>query len=185
MKECDWKALEDEALKDGASAVRRVDVPKVKIGTWPRMKCQFGCRNYGKTLCCPPYVPDLSTTRDFVKDYKNGLLVRYTVPIEMKDVKDWMKMETDINNGLLDVLIKVEKAALMKNYYKAFALKAGRCSLCEKCNLEKCVHPEIARPSLEAFGIDVFALASDNGFDARMFSGPIKELNIYGMVLLD
>ena len=68
---------------------------------------------------------------------------------------------------------------------KAFALKAGRCRLCEKCNLQHCVNPTKARPSLEACGIDVFALARDNGFGMDVVTGPITKLEIYGMVLVE
>ena len=46
------------------------------------------------------------------------------------------------------------------------------------------MHPTKARPSLEACGIDVFALARDNGFDMDVVTGPITKLDIYGMVLV-
>ena len=57
--------------------------------------------------------------------------------------------------------------------------------MCEKCNLQHCVNPTKARPSLEACGIDVFALARDNGFAMDVVTGPITKLDIYGMVLVE
>ena len=39
--------------------------------------------------------------------------------------------------------------------------------------------------SLEACGIDVFALARDNGFDTHVLTGPVKEVSVYGMVLVE
>ena len=98
---------------------------------------------------------------------------------------DAKKVDTGVTNGLLEVLLKVERSAMLKNYYKAFALKAGRCRLCETCNLKHCVHPLEARPSLEACGIDVFALIKDNGYRSEMLTGPVKKLPVYGMVLID
>ena len=47
------------------------------------------------------------------------------------------------------------------------------------------MHPTKARPSLEACGIDMFALARDNGFDMDVVTGPITKLDIYGMVLVE
>ena len=57
--------------------------------------------------------------------------------------------------------------------------------MCEQCNLKKCVHPAKAHPSLEACGIDVFALANDNGFNIQVITGPITELKVYGLLLVE
>lgn len=185
MKREDMIELMKEARKAGAADVKMVDVTKVKRGVWPRMKCQFGCPQYGKCLCCPPYTPDLSQMNEFLNEYTLGILVKHTMPIKLEECRDWQEFDIRLTNGLLDILLKVEKAAMMKNYYKAFALKAGRCGLCRVCNLKQCIHPESARPSLEACGIDVFALAHDNGFDTRVLTGPVKEVSVYGMLLVE
>ena len=52
--EKDLQVLIEKALAAGASAARVVDVNTIKTGSWTRWKCQYGCPNYGKTLCCPP-----------------------------------------------------------------------------------------------------------------------------------
>ena len=155
MTEQDLQDLIKEAKEAGASDAKKVDIASVKLAAWPRMKCQFGCPNYGKTLCCPPYTPELPFMKQFIGEYKNGIIIQYTVTLTEEDCKDWTKVDTGVTNGLLEVLLKVERSAMLKNYYKAFALKAGRCRLCETCNLKHCVHPLEARPSLEACGIDV------------------------------
>lgn len=185
VTEENWKSLEELALSSGASAVKRVDVTRVKRGQWPRMKCQYGCAQYGNSLCCPPYTPTLSEMNRFLDEYKDGLLVQYSMPYPKEKGLDWQQFDIDITNGLHKVILEVEKAAMMKNYYKAFALKAGRCRLCKVCNLKKCIHPEEARPSLEACGIDVFALAEDNGFHAGMYTGMVDKVSVYGMVLIE
>ena len=102
-----------------------------------------------------------------------------------KDMASFADTDLKMSNGLLEILLNLEKEAFFMNHYRAFALKAGRCRLCEKCNLKKCVNPTKARPSLEACGIDVFALANDNGFEMKVITGPIKELKIYGLVLVE
>lgn len=46
--------LMKEARQAGAADVKMVDVTKVKRGVWPRMKCQFGCPQYGKASAARP-----------------------------------------------------------------------------------------------------------------------------------
>ena len=181
----DLKTLQAKAVELGASAAKIVSIPTVKTGAWTRMKCQYGCPNYGATLCCPPYAPDYETTQKFLSQYQYGLLVEYTFPLDPNAKQDFASADLKMSNKLLDILLTLERDAFLANHYRAFTLKAGRCRLCEKCNLQKCVHPTKARPSLEACGIDVFALATDNGFPMQVITGPITELKVYGMVLIE
>ena len=185
MLKKDEKALLAKAKSLGATDAKFIDVKKIKVGAWTRMKCQFGCPNYGQTLCCPPYAPTYDATQAFLKEYKKAMLVQFTSPMPQGKKVDWVKVDMDISNGLLKLLLGVEREAFLLNYYKSFALKAGRCRLCKECNLKKCVHPLEARPSMEACGIDVMALANDNGYKAEILTGPVKELKIYGLVLVD
>ena len=85
----------------------------------------------------------------------------------------------------LEILLNLEREAFLQNHYKAFALKAGRCRLCKECNLKQCVNPTKARPSLEACGIDVMALANDNGYQAEILQAAVPELKIYGLLLVE
>lgn len=180
----DLEELCHKALQLGASAAKTVDVSKIKTGRWTHMKCQYGCPNYGSNLCCPPYTPDFAETAKFLSEYSQGIIVEYILPIKEKSV-DFEKLDLHLSNNLLDILLELEKAAFLQNHYRSFALKAGRCRLCAKCNLEKCIHPLKARPSLEACGIDVFAFANDNGFKMQVLKGPVTELKIYGLLLVE
>ena len=93
--------------------------------------------------------------------------------------------DLSMSNGLLEILLNLEREAFLQNHYKAFALKAGRCRLCKECNLKQCVNPTKARPSLEACGIDVMALANDNGYQAEILQAAVPELKIYGLLLVE
>lgn len=183
--EQDLQALQEKATSYGASAAKIVDVSTIKIGSWTRIKCQYGCPNFGSNLCCPPYTPSYEKMQQFLSEYKYGIIVEYTINCPELTADNFNTVDIQLCNNLLEVLLKVERDAFLLNYYRSFALKAGRCRLCDKCNLEKCVHPTKARPSLEACGIDVFALANDNGFNMEVITGPITQLKIYGMVLIE
>ena len=181
----DLEELAGKALKLGASAAKIVETAKIRTGAWTRMKCQYGCPNYGLNLCCPPYTPGYEQMREFLAEYHKALLVEYTFPLKEQESTDFAAADLSMSNGLLEILLTLEKEAFFQNHYRAFALKAGRCRLCAQCNLKKCVNPVKARPSLEACGIDVFALANDNGFTMRVLKGPVKELKIYGLLLVE
>ncbi len=181
----DLQGLLDKALALGASNAKIVEVKNIKTGAWTRIKCQYGCPNYGLTLCCPPYTPDYAAMQKFLAEYELGILVECTFELAQGDYKNYIASDTKISNQLLELLLALEREAFLQNYYRAFALKAGRCRLCAKCNLVKCVNPTKARPSMEACGIDVFALANDNGFPMQVIKGPVKELKVYGLVLVE
>ena len=179
----DWQTLEDKAKSLGASAAVPVKVSTIKTGAWTRMKCQFGCENYGRTLCCPPHTPSAEFMKQFLSEYEWSLLVQLPIPIP--ENTDWKTYNKVICKRLTDVVVGTEREAFLLNYYRAFGLKAGRCWLCDTCNLQHCVHPDLARPSAEACGIDMMALAADNGFNSRVLRGPVKEFHIYGLILIE
>ncbi len=181
----DLEELRSRACELGASAAKIIDVAGIRTGAWTRMKCQYGCPNYGLSLCCPPYTPGYEQMREFLAEYTKAVLVEYTFPLKEDDHTDFAAADLSMSNGLLDILLALEKEAFFQNHYRAFSLKAGRCRLCAQCNLKKCINPTKARPSLEACGIDVFALANDNGFRMRVITGPIRELKIYGLLLVE
>jgi predicted metal-binding protein len=178
-----FKALVAKAKELGASDAKIIEVASIKTGAWTRWKCQFGCPNYGHKHCCPPNVPTYRETREFLKEYKHGLLVQFTYKLTAADLKNYAQRDVQIGNETLKVLLQLEKAAFLENYYKAFALKGGTCHLCETCG-EFCNHPTQARPSMEAVGIDVFAFAADNGYKIEVMQGAEQELKIYCLVLL-
>ena len=52
------------------------------------------------------------------------------------------------------------------------AFFAGRCMLCEKCNVENgtCLNPQMARFSPEAMGINMLKTAKNAGMDLKFHS---------------
>jgi len=60
-------------------------------------------------------------------------------------------------------------------YRFSAGLSGGPCELCDRCVGQKsgapCKHPLKARPSMEAFGIDVFKTAENAGMPLRCPEG--------------
>ena len=124
--EKDLQVLIEKALAAGASAARVVDVNTIKTGSWTRWKCQYGCPNYGKTLCCPPYSPDYEATQRFLSEYQKGIIVQYTMQLDPTGPADFERADLQLSNELLRILLELEREAFLLNHYKAFALKAGK-----------------------------------------------------------
>jgi len=179
-----YDRLREKAMELGAVDTKIIKVGDIRTGAWTRWKCQFGCPNYGKRRTCPPYAPTYEETQKFLAEYEDAMLVQFFVPLTQEDMKDYASRDRSVSNAFARDMAALEREAFLLNYYKAFALKAGTCYLCEKCTLTTCAHPDLARPSLEAVGIDVFALARDNGYEADVIDKNSRGYHVYCLLLI-
>ena len=75
--------------------------------------------------------------------------------------------------SILEIVSKLESAPFYDGHYLAVGFSAGSCfsSLCDPklgCTVlkgEKCRFPLMARPSMEAVGIDVYSLIASFGWE--------------------
>ena len=150
---------------------KMIMVKDILVSEWVRWKCKYGCPDYGKWLTCPPYSPTPTETRALLKEYKRALLFR------MKPDKRTM----------LKRLTNLERRIFLNGHHKALAFSAGSCKLCKTCNIRSgsCRKPEIARPSMEACGIDVFETARTAGYQLSVLKDRVSEFTYFGMVLVD
>jgi predicted metal-binding protein len=156
------------AKRWGADDVRTIGPDTVFTATWVRLKCQYGCGGWGGCLTCPPHSPTPETTRRMVDEYGTILLVH---------MREWRAVRT--------LIPKLERAAFLDGFYKAFGIASGPCDLCDDCNLKSCVRPREARPSMEACGIDVYQTARTNGFPIEVCRDRDAEQNYYGLLLVE
>ena len=158
------------ATASGMIDPKLIRVKDIVLGEWVRWKCKYGCPDYGMWLTCPPYSPTPTETRALLKEYKRALLFR------MKPDK-----------GKLKSLAKLERAIFLEGHRKALAFSGGHCNLCSTCNIPSriCRKPEIARPSMEACGIDVFETARRAGYQISILKDRNSEFTYFGMVLVD
>ncbi|QXE17381.1 DUF2284 domain-containing protein [Clostridium sp. 001] len=163
----------EKAKELGAYNAKIISTDTIKTGAWTILKCRYGCKNYNTSYCCPPKTPSYKETQNIIDCYSTGLIVQS---------KSDLVATTKIIN-------KLENEIFLSGYYKAFGFGAGPCRLCEKCNMEHCAHPQEARPSMEACGIDVFATVRESGFPIEVLKGEKSEskneLNCYGLILIE
>jgi len=57
--------------------IRPISTDLIVVADWVRLKCRYGCRAYGKHLCCPPFAPSPEEMRRVVSEYKTAILARF------------------------------------------------------------------------------------------------------------
>lgn len=162
------KQFAELAVRMGAVDAKAIDPKSIVVKDWVRLKCQYGCANYAKSLTCPPYSPTPEQTRKALKDYSHAILMR--VP--------------DESTATHNMIAKLERHVFLSGYHSAFGLVAGPCERCRKCNLQHCVYPRLARPSLESSGIDVYATARKNGFHIEVLKTRRQRPTYFGLLLV-
>lgn len=167
----------DGARRGGLLDAVVVSLQKVYTAAWVRLRCQFGCSEYGQCLTCPPYSPTPETTRKVLDEYQSAILLH----------------GDDTSESVRKIACDLEHKLFLDGYYKAFAFPAGPCWACKECAIQKqkpggiaaCRNPELARPSMEAAGIDVFATARAAGFPIEVARSEGCRHNYYALVLVE
>ncbi len=165
-----------QARKSGALDAVVISPRQAPTAAWVRLRCQYGCSEYGQCLTCPPYSPAPETTRKMLDEYRAGILLRGD---------DWKSLRT--------IAQALEREVFLAGYYKAFAYLCGPCDLCKTCvagrpkrgKPECCKHPDLARPAMEAAGIDVFATARAAGLPIQVVRSAEDAQNYYALVLVE
>lgn len=167
-----------QALQGGATACYEIPVSAVSVAEWVRLKCQYGCGGYGACLTCPPYSPTPELTRRWLAEYQRALLLRF----------DRNPAEGEQRVRLLGrrLVAELERRLFLDGYYKAFALAAGPCPLCDECDVtQPCLHPRLARPAMEACGIDVYATVRNVGLSLEVVTSEDACYDLVSLVLID
>ena len=169
------KAFCELAIKMGAAEAKVVRRSDIVLRRWVRLKCQYGCGNYGMWLTCPPYSPKPEEMKRILKEYRWAILAKFEPKVDSDEerVKEH------------EIIVKLERELFLSGYYASFGLPAGPCPFCDACSLDKgCVKPELARPAMEACGIDVFATANKAGFKAKVLRNHSEQPTFFGLVLV-
>jgi predicted metal-binding protein len=172
--------LLDLAHKRGAAEALIIDPARIVVSEAVALACRDGCPEYGQWRTCPPFSPPPEETRRFLADYDRAVLIRFRVPLTAGP-------KTPIMKGPQRALAELERDLVGRGAPRARALGMGRCWQCDTCRLEpdQCLHPEIARPSLEACGIDVITTADRLGLGLSVWAEGDDEVDLAGMVLVN
>jgi len=149
--------------------VARVSPGDVVTAEWVRMKCQFGCGGYAMCLTCPPHSPTPQQTRRMLDEYGTAYLIW------------WGANHRDRRE-----LAEIEREVFLMGHYRAFVMPSGPCGLCRPCSLDRpCKYPHLARPAMEACGIDVYETARRAGFPLQVATCHDDTPNFYSLLLVE
>ena len=78
--------------KKGYADYKWIDPQKIIVSQWVRMKCMFGCGEYGHNACCPPNVPTVSECERFFHEYQDAVIFRFEKGVDKpEDRHKWLK----------------------------------------------------------------------------------------------
>lgn len=171
----------------------------IVVSEWVRFKCRYGCPAFGQKLSCPPFSPTPEETRRLLSEYKTAVLVHSQTSLHPDYTPEQHRLHVkECRTKLHMAVIEMERTAFLHGYYKAFAMGATPCTLCESCVIEErsniskindfsaldCRHKDIMRPPMDAFGIDIFQTAKSAGYSIRVLKSYADVADLYAMVLI-
>ena len=159
-----------QALQIGFRQALPLTAAQVAVASWVRIKCRYGCENFGQSLLCPPGGKTDAETSALLKEYSRALIVEGEPPAKEFQAR----------------LLALEKTAFLAGFHKALAFGAGPCSICDQCSDDgSCLFPKKARPSMEASGIDVYQTARQAGMRLKPVAQKGQYIKYIGLLLLE
>ncbi len=169
MSEGTYEPLVEKAIEWGANAARILPTDQIVFDPRSHLKCRFGCNRWGKYWTCPPHLetpPELFM--EAFSHYRTAILVQ----------------STDPNVGQ-EVTLALEKEAMM-SYGCPFAFAMVLCVACEECAYpDPCRYPHLARPSMDAYGVDIGKTVEPLGFQVQFDKDGNMLPAWYSLVLID
>ena len=168
--------LRQQALDLGADRAAVIDTSAISVSEAVAFKCRVPrCPNYASCANCPPHAPTPDEFRRVLNSFSKAVLFnkRFSPEVMLNPRKD--KPRREAFRSIFELAAKLESSAFYAGHHLAFGLAAGSCRevLCHKNKVcmvldgDDCPFPALARPSLEAVGIDVFQLAALAGWDMQ------------------
>jgi predicted metal-binding protein len=177
---------EDQALigpliaARGFRDYRWIDPARIVVSEWVRMKCRFGCGDYGRFGTCPPNLPDVAACRAFFGEYALAAVLH--VEMTEPDHKARRRWSNEAHVGLL----ALERDVFLEGFEKAFALVFATCRQCAECapRREECKLPDKARPTPEALAVDVYSTARAVGYPIEVVTAVDEAHDRYAILLV-
>lgn len=134
------------------------------------LKCRWGCEDFfNQTIKCGARDTSFQERTEMIRSYRNILFVH-----------------SHNANELSKAVLEIERAAFLDGHYFSFAIRYCRfCKICAVDQGKACPTPEKVRPCDEAFGIDVYRTARNQGLPCDVLQHKEDVQNRYGFVLIN
>ncbi len=163
----DSETVLEQARRLGFDSCREFDagllVPEERI----RACClENRCGCYNAHHMCPPRVGPLPEIQARLRRFERGVLLQVSRPADVaRDREAVVRAKLELHH----LVLRLERRLRRRRLRGLWAMIGGSCQLCPACAAveeKPCRHPQKARTSLEALGIDVVALQQKLGLDA-------------------
>jgi len=173
--------LERLFVDRGFADFRWLDARDIVVAEWVRMKCLFGCPDYGKNAACPPNTPPVEACERFFREYRRAVVFHFAKTVDQPEDRHAWSRKINLE------LLKIEHEVFKAGFVKAFLLPMDSCNYCLDCaGLRKaCKDLRRARPSPDAMAMDVFATVRKIGYRVEVLADYGQEMNRYAFLLLD
>jgi predicted metal-binding protein len=163
-----------KAIELGASKAKIVRVTEIPVEDAVVVKCRIPrCAGFGMCAHCPPHAPKPAEFRDYLQGYDSAVFFVRDLATELllRDRGD--KERRSAYRSIYDIVSRLESTAFYDGHYLAFGLGAGSCrtifcgpdKACQALDGEACKFALMARPSMEAVGINVYKMTATAGWD--------------------
>ena len=176
------KRRELDALfhKHGYRDFKWIDPQRIVVSQWVRLKCMYGCGEFGQNAACPPNTPSVAECERFFRKYTDAVIFHFEKKVDKpEDRHAWSR---EVNVGLF----KLEREVFLSGYERAFLLFMDSCNICATCSVERgtCIEPKIARPSPEAMAMDVYSTVRGVGYPIEPLTDYSQAMNRYAFLMV-
>ena len=163
-----YQALIEKAVELGATQAKLIDTQNIVFDPRSYLKCRFGCNRWGKFWTCPPHL-------DISPELFMGAFEQYKQAIIIKTTDPKIGQEVSVN---------IEKEAML-THGCSFAFAMALCVQCDECAYpDPCLFPHLARPSMDAYGVDIGKTLEPLGFKVEFDKKGALLPAWYSMVLV-
>ena len=166
--------------KKGYTDYKWIDPKKIIVSQWVRMKCKFGCGEYGVGGACPPNTPSVAECEQFFNEYSDAAILHFEGTMEKpEDRHAWSRR---INAKL----VNLEREVFLTGYERAFMLFMDSCTFCKECtgDRQNCKEPGMSRPAPEAMAVDVYSTVRQFGFPINVRTDYGQKMDRYAFLMV-
>jgi predicted metal-binding protein len=175
------KDLERMFAGRGFSDFRWIDPREIVVAEWVRMKCLYGCVEYGKNAACPPNAPPVDACARFFREYKRAAVFHFAKKVDRPEDRHSWGRQLNLE------LLKLEAEVFKAGFVKAFLLFFDSCGICLECTSARaaCREPKLSRPTPDGLAVDVYTTVRKIGYPIDVLSEYDQEMNRYAFLLID
>ena len=172
--------IEKLLVDAGFTDYQLIDAKTIKVAQWVRVKCTFGCSDYGLGTC-PPNTPTVDECKHFFNEYSNAALIR------LNKFADKDHYPSEWSKEMTLKLLELERQIFISGYQKAFLFNQTCCGICKNCtgNRLDCIDKSRSRPSPEAFAVDVYQTVRTAGMEINVVAENPSEINRYALLMIE